>query len=513
MSDFTMVDPRGWEYDLHSVYSAYIGFFQLHNIPWWDRSWGHLFSSFEEFLAFSWPVITVTDTWTGRAHIVTRLNSIGAFLRMIKTRFGETLIQAPNILQVTPFETANRHLRHISDYASYKKIHSTLPATVLTAFKTRIRAGEPKAVKELWQKKDKTYLAVDFEWSGRNEKSVLEWGYAAMRCGHLQALGQWPPIPDANYRRGHFIVGEYVDKVVNKHFTTFPWHYAFGESQVISKTKLPEIIQAVISSLASPESETTANSLVLVAHGASGDLSRLEEMKIKIPHNMLILDTATYERALYSAGHRGIMLDPNTNKARTHGSTLSLDNMLRSFTTTPLAPPAPSTPTTPDNPSSSTPLPASTPPAPNILPNVTMHNSGNDAFMCLFALQMLLDPTHTQMPTVKKGRIGRSGLMKAPVQMMGPSPMSMNGNMSMGSPAFSGYVPIPVVASYGLQVPSSSYDLANEFGQMRIERSQSKSPKSPVNAQGTAGAGGSLAGKQGSNSWKMVNGSGSGRRH
>lgn len=53
MSDFTMVDPRGWEYDLHSVrhkpivysqkvlmvkeqvYSAYIGFFQLHNIPWY----------------------------------------------------------------------------------------------------------------------------------------------------------------------------------------------------------------------------------------------------------------------------------------------------------------------------------------------------------------------------------------------------------------------------------------------------------------------------------------------
>jgi hypothetical protein len=53
----------------------------------YDRSWGHHFSSFEEFLAFSWPVITVTDAWTGRAHIVTRLTSIGAFLRMIKTRY------------------------------------------------------------------------------------------------------------------------------------------------------------------------------------------------------------------------------------------------------------------------------------------------------------------------------------------------------------------------------------------------------------------------------------------
>lgn len=52
----------------------------------YDRSWGHLFESFEAFLAFSWPVITVTDALSGRAHIVTRLNSIGAFIKMIKTR-------------------------------------------------------------------------------------------------------------------------------------------------------------------------------------------------------------------------------------------------------------------------------------------------------------------------------------------------------------------------------------------------------------------------------------------
>jgi hypothetical protein len=89
------------------VYSAYIGHFQVYNVPWsgvwtlycpydqvlmvlvrYDRSWGHLFESFEEFLAFSWPVITVTDARTGRAHIVTRMTSIGAFLKMIKTRYS-----------------------------------------------------------------------------------------------------------------------------------------------------------------------------------------------------------------------------------------------------------------------------------------------------------------------------------------------------------------------------------------------------------------------------------------
>ena len=54
----------------------------------------------------------------------------------------------------------------------------------------------------------------------------------------------------------------------------------FAESQVAPKAKLPQFIQAVISSLASPESEMTANTLVLVAHGISGDLRRLDEMKI-----------------------------------------------------------------------------------------------------------------------------------------------------------------------------------------------------------------------------------------
>ncbi|KAF7326397.1 ATP-synt-DE-N domain-containing protein [Mycena venus] len=417
MSDFTLVDPRGWEYDLHSVYSAYIGYFQVNNITcqwnplfcldglavrfWYDRSWGHLFSTFEDFLAFSWPCITCTDVWTGRAHIVTRLTSIGAFLKMIKTRFGETLPQAPNILQVQPFETTSRPLRTVSDYASYKRLHSTLSAAVLSALKLRVRAGEPKAVKELWASRDRTFLAIDFEWSERNEKSCLEWGYAAIRCGHLEALGHWPPVPDANYRKGHYIVQEYVDKVINKHCPTHPWQYAFGDSQVCPKAKLPQIIQAIISSLASPDSETIPNTLVLVAHGISGDLSRMEEMKIKLPHNMLILDTATFERALFAGGHRSPMIDPHTStpgnpKPRGHGSTLSLENLLRSL-------PSPSDPQS-HNPALQTQVlvPGQFPQPGAMVPGVVMHNSGNDAFMCLYALQLLLEPEGTQAPAIQK---------------------------------------------------------------------------------------------------------------
>ncbi|KAG6911406.1 hypothetical protein DXG01_016503 [Tephrocybe rancida] len=431
MTDFTVVDPRGWEYDLHSVYSAYIGYFQLHNVPWYDRSWGHLFSSFESFLSFSWPTITVTDAWTGKPHIVTRLTSIGAFLKMIKTRFGETLPQAPNILQVSPFETATRHLRHVADYATYKKLHATLPAAVLSALKARVKAGEPKALRELWNKRDKTFVAIDFEWSERNERSCLEWGYAAIIAVVVAewAYGAGKVTGRPIQRR----TTEYVDKVVNKRFPTHPWQYAFGESQIAPKAKLAEIIQAIISSFASPDSETTANTLVLVAHGISGDLARLDEMKIKLPHNMLVIDTATFERVLHSSGQRGIMGE------RSPGSTLSLENLLRSFSTHP--------------------LPGA--PAPAVLPTVMMHNAGNDAFMALFALQMLMDPEGTTAPVVKKGRIGRPGGGSPPTPL--PRPRSV----MLASPVMMGYQAVA-------QPSNGSYDLAGEFGNMRVGNEREK---------------------------------------
>jgi len=91
------------------------------------------------------------------------------------------------MLEIEPFETSTRPLRTISDYASYKKLHATLPAVALSSLKTRVRAGEPRAIKELWQRKDKTFLSISLEWSERNEKSCLEFGYAALRCSHLEA--------------------------------------------------------------------------------------------------------------------------------------------------------------------------------------------------------------------------------------------------------------------------------------------------------------------------------------
>ncbi|KAF8514283.1 hypothetical protein JB92DRAFT_2919913 [Gautieria morchelliformis] len=371
MADFQLVDPQGWEWDLQSIYSAYMNYFQLHSVPWYDRTWGYLFANLEAFLSFGWPAIVVTDASTGRAHIVTRMTSIGAFIKMIKTRFGESLPVVENMLHITPFETHNRHLRTVSDSTSYKKIHSTLPAATLAAQKVHVRSGEPKWVRDLWRRKDKTFLAIDFEWSERNASRCLEWGYAAVRCGHLDAMGVWPPVPEKNYRKGHFIVADYVDKVHNKHCPTFPWEYAFGESQVIPKAKLGEIVQATISSLASPDSETVPNQLVLVAHGIGGGLERLADLKVKLPNNILIIDTATFERQLFAKGKRGAMIDTHTNKPRAPGTTLSLRKTLYSL---------------------------------NADLGCAWHCSGNDAFGTLLALQLLLQPENTPIPVVRTKR-------------------------------------------------------------------------------------------------------------
>ncbi|KAF8147816.1 hypothetical protein K438DRAFT_1989504 [Mycena galopus ATCC 62051] len=289
---------------------------------------GHLFSTFEDFLAFSWPCITCTDVWTGHAHI-----------------------------------NASRPLRTVSDYASYKRLHSALSAAVLSAYKLRVRAGEPKAVRELWASRDRTFPAIDFEWSERNEKGCLEWGM------QLYDVGIWSRS-DIGLRPGRELPVTILCKSTSiKHCPTHPWQYAFGDSQVCPKAKLPQIIQAVI----------------------SGDLARMEEMKIKLPHSMFILDTATFERALFAGGHRATMIDPHTStpgnpKPRGQGSTLSLENLLRSLA-------SPSDPHS-HNPALQTQVlvPGQFPQPGAMVPGVVMHNSGNDAFMCLYALQLLLQP-------------------------------------------------------------------------------------------------------------------------
>ena len=120
------------------------------------------------------------------------------------------------------------------------------------------------------------------------------------------------------------------------------------------------------------------------------------------------MDTSVYERVLHNMGHRGIMPDLNTGKTRYQGLMLSLENLLLSFTipmlrASSLAPSLPAagteeqtqTSTPPDGPVQTQQQQQQIAQLPIVLPQCTMHNAGNDAMLCLFALQKLLDPAGT----------------------------------------------------------------------------------------------------------------------
>jgi hypothetical protein len=77
----------------------------------------------------------------------------------------------------------------------------------------------------------------------------------------------------------------------------------------------------------------------------------------EVPRNCICIDTAVLERQLFVTGLRGPMSD-QSGKPRPKGTTLSLEKVVQSF-------------------GYSVPC--------------TLHNAGNDAFVCLWALQMLLD--------------------------------------------------------------------------------------------------------------------------
>ena len=80
---------------------------------------------------------------------------------------------------------------------------------------------------------------------------------------------------------------------------------------------------------------------------------------------MHVIDTASFERELFSGGHRGPMID-SYGKPRAPKTTISLPAALASL---------------------------------GVDARWTFHNSGNDAFSCLLALQMLIDRDNTKVPT------------------------------------------------------------------------------------------------------------------
>ena len=187
--------------------------------------------------------------------------------------------------------------------------------------------------------------------------------------------------------------------------------------------------------------------------------------RAELPLNMLVIDTMIYERSLYSSGLRGVMQDPKCDRPRISGSSLSFENLLYSLT-------LPGT-------LGSDKMQPAVQTTPLVLPHCMLHNAGNDAFMCLFALQKLLDPIETLVPSVRKLKPSSS------ISMI--SPMS---NAATAMPVFKvtassvPYPGAPFPAMHSITTlsktprPSTAYDLASEFGQMQLNVGQEHSGSS-----------------------------------
>ena len=68
----------------------------------------------------------------------------------------------------------------------------------------------------------------------------------------------WPPIPEENYRKSHFIVEEWVDKVgnvskiaptliyvqrTNTNPPSYPRAYAFGKSRYVAEQDIERVVE------------------------------------------------------------------------------------------------------------------------------------------------------------------------------------------------------------------------------------------------------------------------------
>lgn len=145
-------------------------------------------------------------------------------------------------------------------------------------------------------------------------------------------------------------------------------------------------------------------------------------MLVEIPHNVLVIDTSVYERVLFNSGVRGPMKDPS-GQPRAQSSALSLTNLLLSL---------------------------------GVDIQCQMHNSGNDAFMTLLALQLLMDPHNTKIPSTR-GRAMQPGMMIPRTSSKSPGPgvpmIALSSSMP-GVSAFSGFLS-PVAPGFPSPVHSS----------------------------------------------------------
>ena len=195
---------------------------------------------------------------------------------VIDHSFGESLTKDPpttyRLHPVTMRSHAHRRVVNIKDLTAYRKLAQTVPAAELSHLRLRLRHAEIGVVEQLFDAagtrhpgvRDNgvgyTWAAVNTTWwekggppsglipgsghtRGKGKGTVLEIGMAVLRCAHLRASGVWPPEPQYNYRKSHFVVEEWVDKRQNTAPPNFPRAFGFGSSRYVAEKDIERILE------------------------------------------------------------------------------------------------------------------------------------------------------------------------------------------------------------------------------------------------------------------------------
>ena len=146
---------------------------------------------------------------------------------------------------------------------------------------------------------------MDFEWWENVPNNVLEFGYALVRTNYLSKRDDvhWPPTPEDNFRRCHFNVR--MDNNENGHYNNDDDNnkFLFGLTKDINKSNIKFILESILSSVSSPDSNNECNECVIVGYNIHTTIKKLKQVfKINIPTNMHIIDIGLLHQSINANG-------------------------------------------------------------------------------------------------------------------------------------------------------------------------------------------------------------------
>lgn len=179
------------------------------------------------------------------------------------------------------------------------------------------------------------------------------------------------------------------------------------------------------------------------------------------------------------------MMDPSTGEPRAHNTSLTLERLLYTFTMPLIPDPAGIKKHDRDSP----------PPTqvPIALPPCMLHNAGNDAFMTLFSLQKMMEPGLTKVPTAQKVHWTRQqhvtgNGMNGMAGMMNPAAWGMQMPMHTGGGLLPPMMPRTRTSS-GPGTPSQN-SMTPSFTPTLLMFPQGSTSQFPFQQQGGSNGGG-----------------------